>query len=117
VEALHGILNLAKFSLVLRMTWLWNEWDDDAKPWVGLGNTCTPSSGDLFAMATKVIIGMGRKLSFGIFLDYGTRPKDIAPLIFDLSKRKICTIDKDLEDNFWVTQINYQGGLSLDHLV
>jgi hypothetical protein len=45
------------------------------------------------------------------------RPKDIAPLIFDLSKRKKCTVAKALEDNFWVSQINKQDGLSLEHIV
>jgi hypothetical protein len=45
------------------------------------------------------------------------RPKDIAPLIFDLSKWKKCTVAKALEENFWVSQINNKGGLSLDHIV
>jgi hypothetical protein len=35
------ILNIAKFASALRMRWLWNEWDDEDKPWVGLGNHCT----------------------------------------------------------------------------
>jgi hypothetical protein len=48
---------------------------------------------------------------------HGARPKDIAPLIFDLSKRKICTVAKALEEDFWVTQINHDGGLSLEHLL
>jgi hypothetical protein len=45
------------------------------------------------------------------------RPKVIAPLIFDLPKRKKCTVAKALEDNFWVSQINNQDGLSLEHIV
>jgi hypothetical protein len=59
-----GILNLTKFSSALCMRWLWHEWDEDPKPWVGLGNTHTPSDKDLFAAATKVSIGNGKKALF-----------------------------------------------------
>jgi hypothetical protein len=37
-----GILNLKKFASALRLTWLWNEWVNESKPWVGLGKPCTP---------------------------------------------------------------------------
>jgi hypothetical protein len=60
-----GILNLTKFALALRMRWLWNEWNEDPKPWVGLGNPCQPHDYDHFAAATKVIIGNGNKSLFG----------------------------------------------------
>jgi hypothetical protein len=33
-----GILNLKKFVMALRLRWLWYEWKNEAKPWVGLGN-------------------------------------------------------------------------------
>jgi hypothetical protein len=49
-----GILNLVKFALALRIRWLWHEWDEDPKTWVGLVNTCNALDGDLFAAATKV---------------------------------------------------------------
>jgi hypothetical protein len=79
---------------------------------------CTPQDIDLFVAATKVIIGNGKKALFweASWIN-GMRPKDIAPLIFDLSKCKKCTIAKALEDNFWVSQINNQDGLSLEHIV
>jgi hypothetical protein len=44
------------------------------------------------------------------------RPKDIAPLIFELSKKKKCVVHMALGNNFWVSQINTQGGLSLEHI-
>jgi hypothetical protein len=42
---------------------------------------------------------------------------DIAPLIYEGSKRKNCTVQIAIEDDFWVSQINNQNGLSLDHIV
>jgi hypothetical protein len=66
----------------------------------------------------KVTVGNGKRALFweASWVN-GWRPKDIAPLIFDLTKRKRCTVAKALEEFFWVTQINFQGGLSLDHLI
>jgi hypothetical protein len=57
------ILNLPKFSTTLCMRWLWQEWNHEAKPWVGLGTPCTPQDMDLFAAATEVRIGNGEKIS------------------------------------------------------
>jgi hypothetical protein len=113
-----GILNLTKFASALRMRWLWHEWKDETKPWVGLGTPCTPQDKDLFAAATRVNIGNGEKALFweAPWLN-GRRPKDIAPLIYKRSKRKNCTVYKALDDGFWVTQVNTQDGLSMDHIV
>ena len=112
-----GILNLKKFAAALRLRWLWFEWEDDPKPWVGLGNPCTSKDEDLFAAATEVVVGNGDKASFwhSSWLD-GRRPKDVAPLIFDISKRKACTVRKGLANEFWVTHLNTQDGLSFDHI-
>jgi hypothetical protein len=57
------------------MSGIWSQ-----KPWVGLGNVCTPQDVDLFAAATKVTIGNGNKALFweASWIN-GTRPKDIAP--------------------------------------
>jgi hypothetical protein len=43
------------------------------------------------------------------------RPKDIAPLIFKGFQRRRCSVSKALENNYWITQINMQDGLSLEH--
>jgi hypothetical protein len=45
------------------------------------------------------------------------RPKDIAPLIYEGSKRKNCTTGKALEEEFWISQVNTQDGLSVDHIL
>jgi hypothetical protein len=83
-----GILNLQKFAFALHISWLWHEWDDDPKPWVGLGNTCITQDKELLrCAATKVTIGNGKKsLFWESTWVHGAWPKDISPLIFDLSK-------------------------------
>lgn len=113
-----GILNLTKFASALRMRWLWHEWKDEAKPWAGLGTPCTMLDNDLFAAATKVTIGDGKKASFweDPWLN-GRRPKDIAPLIYKGSKRRKCTVNKALDNDSWTSNINTQDGLSLDHII
>jgi hypothetical protein len=60
-----------------------------------------PSDKDLFAVATNDSIGNGKKALFweASWVN-GSWPKYIAPLIFDLSKRKRCTVAKALKDNF-----------------
>jgi hypothetical protein len=59
-----GILNLTKFASALRMRRLWHEWNDETKPWAGLGTPCTPQDKELFAAATRVTIGNGKKAQF-----------------------------------------------------
>jgi hypothetical protein len=88
-----GILNIHKFASALRLRWLWLEWTDNSKPWRGLGNPCNASDRELFAAATKVTIGNGDKALFwdSSWLD-GRRPKDIAPLIYNISKNKSSTV-------------------------
>ena len=63
-------------------------------------------------------VGSGEKALFwhASWLN-GSRPKDIAPLIFERSKMKKCTVAKALEGDFWVAQINTQGGLTFDHIL
>jgi hypothetical protein len=44
------------------------------------------------------------------------QPKDVAPLTSELSKRKNIMVHKDLEEDFWVSQLNIQEGLSVEHI-
>ena len=112
-----GILNLQKFASALRLRWLWAEWMDPAKPWVRLGNPCDKRDKDIFASATKVLIGDGLRASFweSAWLD-GLRPKDIAPKFFELSQRRNYSVQKALLNNFWVSQVKTSQGMTVDHL-
>jgi hypothetical protein len=85
---------------------------------VGLGNPCTPDDHDLFAAATKVTIRNGEKASFGesSWLD-GMCPKDIAPKIFEIARKRKCTVKKAIDNEFWVSQLNIQGGISMEHIM
>ena len=80
-----GLLNLKKFASTLRLRWLWYEWNEDPKPWLGLGTPCTNNDSDLFEAVTKVTIGNGKKALFweSSWLR-GWRPKGLAPLIYDI---------------------------------
>lgn len=112
-----GILHLRKFAAALRLRWLWLEWNDPPRAWCGLGTPCTTSDRDLFAVLTEVKIGDGQKASFweSSWLQ-GVRPKDIAPKIFDISRKKGVTVATALRDGHWIAQINIDAGLTLEHL-
>jgi hypothetical protein len=112
-----GILNLKSLPSNLRLRWLWNEWREDPKPWLGLGNPCNKHDRDLFVVATKVTIGNWKRALFweSSWLD-GMRQKDIAPFIFDISKKRKCLVSKAMENEFWISQIYTYGGLTVEHI-
>ena len=112
-----GILNLEKFATALRLRWLWYEWADPPKTWAGTGTPCNDDDRDLFAAATTVSVGNGCKAKFweSSWLN-GMRPKDIAPKIFDLSKKKSTSVQKALLNNYWVSQIDTHHGLTMEHI-
>ena len=59
-----GVLDLEKFASALRLRWLWQEWKEPNKPWVGLGTLCSDKDKLLFAATTTIQIGSGAKTSF-----------------------------------------------------
>jgi hypothetical protein len=56
-----GIANLDKFGRALRLRWLWQEWVDDTKPWVGMDTPMDDIDRALFTASTRVIVGDGHK--------------------------------------------------------
>jgi hypothetical protein len=54
----------AKFVVVLELRWLSFEWTNDFKPCRGLQNPCNAHYHDIFAAATRVNIGDGKKALF-----------------------------------------------------
>ena len=112
-----GILNLDKFAMALRLRWLWLEWVDDSKTWIGLGNPCNSMDCEFFAAATRVTIGNGEKAKFWSdpWLE-GCCPKDMAPLIYSISTSKNATVSKALYNNWWISKINMDEGLTVDHI-
>jgi hypothetical protein len=92
-----GILHLEKFARALRLRWPWFEWREPSKLWVGLGTPCNEVDMSLFYSATTITIGNGKIAPFwdSPWLE-GKRPKDIAPLIYEVSKKKRCTVAQAL---------------------
>ena len=84
-----GVLNTNKFTRALRLRWPWYEWKEPTKMWVGMGNPCDEEDLKFFYASTTIIVGNGAKTPFwdSPWL-LGRKPKDIAPLIYEASKRK-----------------------------
>jgi len=56
--------DLDKFSRALRLRWLWQEWVDTSKLWVGMKVPCNDLDRALFNASTRVTVGDGRKAGF-----------------------------------------------------
>jgi hypothetical protein len=54
------VSDLERFGRTLRLRWLWQEWGQDPKPWVGLGVPCKDTGKLLFNSSTTVTIGNGK---------------------------------------------------------
>ena len=82
-----GVLNTNKFTRALRLRWPWYEWGEPTKMSVGMGNPCDEDLNFLYT-STTITIGNGAKTPFwdSPWL-LGRKPKDIAPLIHEASKR------------------------------
>jgi hypothetical protein len=77
----------------------------------------TSHENDLFATATKVTIGDGKKALFWKLAWFdGMRPKDLVPFLFAHSKMKKCMVHRALGNHFWVSKINTLDGLSFNHI-
>jgi hypothetical protein len=59
-----GVLDLERFGRTLRLRWLWQEWTDDSKPWVGSELPCNEGDKVLFNASTTVTISGGQKARF-----------------------------------------------------
>jgi hypothetical protein len=46
----------------------------------------------------------------------GMKPKDIAPLIFEVSTRKKWSVSQALHNNAWISKIKVDASLSIQHI-
>jgi hypothetical protein len=71
---------------------------------------------DIFYASTTITVGNGKKTPFweAPWLG-GRKPKDIAPLIFDTSRRKRWNVNQALNANAWVSNIKLGDDFSMDH--
>jgi mannosylglycoprotein endo-beta-mannosidase len=118
-KALGGlsVLHMDKFATALRLRWPWFEWTDPNKLWVGLGNPCSEEDMNIFYAATTITLGNGKKTPFwdAPWLN-GRAPKDIAPKIFESSKRKKCKVDQAIVNGAWIANITIDNTFSETHL-
>jgi hypothetical protein len=60
-------------------------------------------------MARLLLFGTRRGLE-------GKRPKDIAPLIYEVSKKKRCTVAQALVSRSWILNIKMDANLTVQHI-
>ena len=84
-----GILDLQMCSRALRLRWIWFEWKDPERPWVGSPTPCDNISRQVFRVSTVVTVGNGAVAKFWhcSWLQ-GRAPIDIAPTLYKLAWRK-----------------------------
>lgn len=95
-----------KFTRALRLRWLWHEWKDPTKPWVGLDTPCDEIDRDLFAASTEITVGDGNTARFwsSAWID-GRRPKDLMPLVYAISKNRKKTLRQGKEGDAWIRDL------------
>jgi hypothetical protein len=99
------------------LRWPWLQWKDNDKIWAGSGNPCNEKDMEIFYAATTITLGNGQKTPFwhALWLE-GKMPKDIAPKIFELCKRKKWMVANALRDNEWIRKLDTDATLSIEHI-
>jgi hypothetical protein len=101
-----GLPNLSLFGRALRLRWLWLEWSDEARPWLGSPTPCDEGDRALFHAATRVTIGDGKRASFWHSSWLGTAPLDQQfPALYAASRRKNKTVAAAIQNNSWVLDL------------
>ena len=101
-----GVLDLERFGRALHLRWLWQEWVEDSKPWLGSKLSCNEADRLLFNSSVTITLGDGAKARFWHhnWLD-GEAPRYLAPNLFQLAPRKNRTIQDKLRNNNWVRSL------------
>jgi hypothetical protein len=112
-----GVLNVDKSATALRLRWPCLEWTCPGKIWVGSGNPCGKKNLDIFYAANTIMLGNGAKTPFwhAPWVE-GRAPIDIAPLIFESSKHKKCTVSQAITEGTWMRNINAIETFTWDHI-
>ena len=102
-----GVMDLERFSRALRLRWLWYEWKDKQRPWIGTSVPCDSIDSGLFDACTSITIGKGDTAKFwtSIWLD-GEAPVKIAPNLFKLSRLKRLTVEQAMRAGRWMTGLH-----------
>jgi len=97
-----GILDLDLFSRALRLRWLWFQWTEPERPWVGTEPPVDATDKQLFRASTSVLLGDGQTASFwqSSWLE-GKAPMDLYPDLFRLAWRKNRTVKEEILNQNW----------------
>jgi hypothetical protein len=114
-----GILHLTKFARALRLRWLWQEWASTARFWTASELPYMTKDRQLFAATTLISVGDRTKVSFWkVAWAQGLRPKDIAPLIFNVPQRKNNSLSEAMLNHTWIRDLNlFSAEVTEQHIV
>src|SRR5688572_871761 len=114
-----GILHLAKFARALHLRWLWHDWMNEGPLSDQRDIPCSQVDHKLFAAATTITIGDGKKASFWhSSWAQGQTPRDMAPNLFNISRTKNRTLHDAMIDDVWIRDLNLlHRGFSVTHFV
>ena len=96
-----GVPNLDKFERALRLRWLWQEWVEDSKPWLGSELPCSDVDRLLFNASIKISFGDGAKTRFW----HHNWIEGEAPNLFRLVSRKNRSVQHELWNNNWMRSL------------
>jgi hypothetical protein len=94
-----GIKYLKKFSIALRLRWLWLNWDQKERPRKHLLKVADSTDIHLFFCSTEINIGNGKDTPFweARWLN-GLSPKELAPNLFQVARMKNKIVHKELQN-------------------
>ena len=97
-----GVMDLDLFSRALRLRWLWFQWTEPDRPWVGTEPPVSAVDKQLFRVSTSVFLGDGQKASFwqSSWLN-GHAPMDLYPALFKLAWRKNKSVKEEFHNQNW----------------
>ena len=98
--------DLERFGRALHLRWLWQEYGDDPKPWVGTEVPCKDTDHLFFNASTTVTTGNGNKARFWRYnwLD-GEAPRYLAPHLFMLAHHKNRSVRQELSNGNWIRSL------------
>jgi hypothetical protein len=101
-----GVPDLDRFGRALRLRWLWQEWVEESKPWIGSELPCSDGDRLLFNSSITITLGDGAKAHFWHhnWLQ-GEAPRYLAPNLFQLASRKNRTVQHELQNNNWIRSL------------
>jgi hypothetical protein len=102
-----SILDLNKFNQALRVRWRWFDWKDPNKPWALMRIALNRIEETLFRACTSITLGNGESTKFwhDRWIN-GQSPKDLAPSLYRLTRRKNISVAKGCTGRQWLTGLH-----------